>query len=276
MTAQLQPRAFPEYARPLYIESRVPVRIDLDGPALKISETRRKVTHVPLRLISRMIMSESVRFSSEVLLACAQRGIVMLMVDADGAPLARVLGCTGQQQTFAQRLLDLTTRPDWQERYDNWLLSMRRRISTTLVNRLEAPRYLAAHPGQLDAWIAQALDFMSDDKSLNETAQALQRITYAWMFMRLQELGLGADSEEWQTAEIDLVQDLSRLLAARVQIIRFGFHRRRHEWLVQSGRKVKPVERVEAVALFEKAMGRIDKLGADIVNRLHRWLVQMN
>jgi len=88
-------------------------------------------------------------------------------------------------------------------------------------------------------------------------------------------LGLGAENEVWLVGNPDLAQDLAGLLAFRLESIRLGWLRGRYEKHGKTGRGLYSLTRKAVVAKTEQTSARQQRLGRDIVNRFHRWLVDM-
>ncbi len=79
-------------AAPLYIAPAGEAWVELDGPALKIVQIDKAERLYPLGRLSRIFVQRRVEWSTEALLACAERGIVIVFVDDDGGVMGRLLG----------------------------------------------------------------------------------------------------------------------------------------------------------------------------------------
>lgn len=263
-------------ARPVYLApENCEVQVDLEGPALRIERDGKAPSHLPLRRVSRILAGQRVQFSTSALLACADRGITVVIQNQEGRVIARWVGLAAERTQLAQRMVDFLDRPDWRERYDLWRDAMERRTAIVVARRLEAPHHLGPQPAQLERWIGQAAGFFADPKAAEQTAEVFRGFCVSWMQSRLHEAGLGADTEAWQSDNPDLVSDLAALLNLRVQPVRLGWHRRRHEWQLRTGRSPKPITQRTLVGVWEKASTRTERLGQDIINRFHRWLVSL-
>lgn len=263
-------------ARPLYLAPKRSARLRVEGPSIRIQQAGGKPSNIPLRLISRICMNTKVSFDSDFILACAERGIILLIEDETGEPLARLLGRATQQSLWLQRLLDFTARPDWKERYQDWCYAQQRRIAGVVVKRVAAPAYLARYPDHLQDWIDNTASQLAGEHVAQRAEQKLQQVTYVWMLLRLQMDGLDASSEALRAETPYLTLDLSRLLARRLQPVRLKMLQKRHEWQVRMQSPARPLEDKTLLEIYEKASPRMERLGQDLINKLHRWLVEMN
>lgn len=260
--------------KPLYLEPEVPLRIGIEGPALHIESEDGEDHYLPLRRISRIIAHERVQFETEALLVITRRGIPIL-IHGDEHPHARIIGPAPHPANLRQRLMDFLDRPDWQERYKDWQRANHHRIAKILVDRLHAPRGLAHDPEALRLWIEEQVEAVSDRETRHRTRYRFYQLSLAWMQERLLQHGLGGEEETLLHDTIDLPARLARLLDDRVQTIRLGWLRRRRHWAEKHAQTPKPVTERQIIRVFEKDRTRIRRLGDDLINRLHRWLVSI-
>jgi len=261
--------------KPLYLEPEAPLRVSVEGPALHIEREDGQDHYLPLRRISRIIAHQRVQFETEALLAITRRGIPIL-IHADDHPHARIIGPAPHlAATLRQRFDDLLARPDWEERYRDWQRAMHRRIAGILAHRLKAPSFLANDPEALRNWIETQAEKESDAETRRKTGYRFRQLNLAWMQQRLLQHGIGGEEETLIHDTIDLPSRLARLLDDRTQTIRLGWLRRRRRWADARNEPLRKVSERQIVRLYEKDAARIARLGNDIINRLHRWLVSL-
>jgi len=261
--------------RPLYIESQSSTLVRLDGPAVSIAVEEKEPSYIPLRRISRIHISRHVDVDTDVLLECAERGIMVILHDEDGNTAARVVGNAGAMTAFRQRLNDLTTRVDWKERYQTWRYSQRRRICALLVQRMHAPGKLRDQPQQTQDWFQQQIERMAGAKTAEQTRKLFYQACLVWTQEHLVQCGLGAENELWLTGKPDLAADMANLLAFRIETIRLGWIRgisRNHATKTSYTR----ITHKGIIIKLEQQRPRIQRLGRGLVNRLHCWLVEMS
>ena len=119
-----------------YINATDGMQIRLDGPALSIHAPGQAATLTPLRRISRIIISGAPECSAAVLLACAERGITVTFLQANGAIRAHLFGQSMAENDLFRHLRDLLDRPDWPERYQLWLESAASRARVSICRKL--------------------------------------------------------------------------------------------------------------------------------------------
>ena len=258
--------------KPLYLEPEAPLRIGVEGSALHIEHEDGRDQYLPLRRISRIIAHERVQFDTEALLKITRRGIPIL-IHSDEHPHARIVGPAPHPASLRQRFIDLLARPDWEDRYRDWQRAMHRRIATVLVHRLKAPKSLSNDPEALRNWIENQVERESDVETRRKTAYRFRQLNLAWMQQRLLRHGFGGEEETLLYDTIDLPARLGRLLDDRTQTIRLGWLRRRRHWAEKRNTPLPSVNERQIVRVYEKDAARIARLGDDIINRLHRWVV---
>ena len=259
--------------RPLYVAPSGTAHLTLDGPALCIELPDRQPVYVPLRRLSRIHLAGNVTFEGEVVLACARRGIVFVVHDEEEEPVARIVGRSTELTRFRQRLNDLAANPEWRDRYGDWKRSMEMRICGILRHRLNAPWALKNRPELMRRWIQARITAAVGAEEAGRTRRIFRQAAVGWMQTRLLAKGVGAENELWLAGEPDLALDLGHLLAFRLETRRTGWLEARAR--AANGSPVRRLSRKAIVARFEKKSGQVEKLGDDLINRLHRWLVEI-
>ena len=260
-------------ARPVYVMPEADLAIALEDGALCFTQPERADRYIPLRRVSRLIVPETVQMNTEVLCACARRGIPVIVQDDDGESLFRVVGAACGDTGLRQRLLDLTSDPDWVRRMTDWREANRARIAVHVYRRLHAPP-VGSRPGRLATWIEQRAVRLAGREDARTSARHFQAMALARMQQALSVCGLDASDDSWLYDEVDLGQWLGDLLAFQLQPLRLGWLQRRKEWSVRNAQPSGPVRHRDLVRLFERHAGRVDRTVRDLINRLHRWLVE--
>jgi hypothetical protein len=260
--------------RPLYLDARDNTVVSLDGPALRILVRGQAERSVPLRRLSRIVTNARVEFTTDALLACADRGISLVFLAEDGEVRARVLGTPGERQELRQRLLDLMARPDWRGLYGDWLYAVERQTVISVRRKVRAPEPIGT-PKQMRAWTETQALRLSDDDTAAGTRRWLGDLGFAWMLNHGQQLGLGAQSELLQDGWPDLIGDLAGIYQWELEPVRLGWLWRRHHWQARTGGRLREVTRRDMVRLFERNAARLGKAGRTLTNRLHYWLVEV-
>lgn len=260
--------------KPLYLDPIHAAQVQLDGPALRVAIPGQVDALFPLRRLSRIIVNSRTKLSTEVLLACAARGITLLLVEDGGTVCARVLGCPGERQELRQRLVDLLACPDWRDRYGDWQHAVGRQLRTELQRRLRAPLDCGLGKG-LDRWVHQQASWLAGPEDATNSRNWLQQTAMSWMVQHLAQLGFAADSELAQDGCPDLATDLTLLLMLHLEPIRLGWLRRRWDWGRRQKQLLAPLTRHDMVGLWERHAQRLDEHGRALTQHLHRWLVEI-
>lgn len=252
---------------PAYIEPAEFAQVTLDGPALCVSMPDQSDAWLPLRRLSRLVVSEKVQIETAAMLACARRGITIVIHDGDDGILARMIGRGDDLTGLRQRLMDLTVLPDWRERYQDWLNAQYRRIAMTVSRRTRAPRRLAYRPRLLVEWLqSQAVERVGPNMA-GQTRRLYLRHGLVWMQHSLARLGVDGTQALWREGKPDLAGDLGRLLALRMEPARLG-------WLEAMARAGvnRPLRDKAVVRRLERLRPRLQRFDLDLVNRLYIWL----
>ncbi len=266
-------RALPGTPRPVYVVAEGDMSIDVQDNALRFRCKHHADGYIPFRHISRMVIEEDVNLDLQVLCECARRGIPVVVYQSDDeGVLLRVVGRGGEDMGLRERLLDLTLDINWLRRIHDWRDANRSRIAAIVGRRMGVPApYRQA--ASLTAWLIRKAADLADEKTRRITQKTLHTCIMSRMQRELQERGIDARTEAWLHDACDLAELLSELVLFQIQPLRY-------KWLTNyaarssKGCRVSEQEiRREITDLFENHARRIDRTINDILNRLHRWLV---
>ena len=193
--------------RPLYIDGVPGCRVVLDEPALRIVVPESADQLFPLSRISRVVCKGVVEWSMSALLACADAGINLLFLHKNGEVRARWLGTGSERQSLTQRLVDLLSRADGKQRYDNWYLSMQKLAARSFARRLGLSEWREVSINELKRLVAMNLSAEAQYR-----ANLLVGLLHSELLVLLSESGFCSDDEALLSTELDLAADLSKLL----------------------------------------------------------------
>ncbi|TVQ89496.1 MAG: hypothetical protein EA400_07530 [Chromatiaceae bacterium] len=259
-------------ARPLYIVATADTYVSLDGPALAVSREERAQLHFPLQRIARVYSSTGVHWSTSALLACAERGIAVVFVDAQGEVQARLLGRPGERDELLLRWREFLLLPQAPDMYQHWLRGMRARVAWWAAVRVQAPASMR-DPRRARLWIEQLALRLTGRRAAEKSRQWLRALAYHWMEQHLHDLGFGASTELGQAGEPALARDLAELLMWYLEPPRIGWLRRRYHAALARQQPLLSPTHADLVRLFESRAARVAKRGRDLTGSLHRWLV---
>jgi hypothetical protein len=244
--------------------------VGLDGPALRVSASSRAEQLFPLGRLSRVLSRADANWSTDALIACAERGITITFVGNDGRVRAFVFGRPGSSDTLSGRLLDLIERPDVDERFADWARAMDRR------GRLRVAKRLDLHPTRfdlrrLDDVIAKAKVAAAPKTVVAYLERRFAAMVGALVSQKLTQAGIGADLLAGSLSRLCLVQTISETLMWDLQIP-----------LLQTLKRVDdsdPRARIDDAVitqLFERRSRVLDSRAGDVISNLHRWAVELD
>ena len=201
--------------KPLYLNGGG-VRVQLDGPALRVLQPERAARWFPLARLSRVVASGAVDWSTPALLACAQRGISVTFLDRYGALQGLLLGPGSGDASLAARLDEILSRPDWPARWEDWRRAMARRAQLRMAQRLglkgssvDVRRLKTV----LDGWLQR----QAGARELPRLEARLRGFVSALVVERLTAAGLDGPRLTGNLQRLGLVQALTELLAWELQ-----------------------------------------------------------
>ncbi|MEZ5592589.1 MAG: CRISPR-associated endonuclease Cas1 [Gammaproteobacteria bacterium] len=240
--------------------------VNLDGPALSIKQPERACQLVPLNRISRLIVSGPADISTPALLACAERGISITFLQPNGQVRAYLFGDSPRRDSLWQRLQDFLDRPDWAERYSDWTRAVDSRAHCALCKRLQQSpeRYTLAHiENRLRDWQTERLGA----RQYGFVSGRLHGLSAALAAELLTEFGLGAEHLRAIGNRLDLPSAPARWLHLDL-LNPFAV------WLNRQPVGA-PIDDRALVAFFESRVPRLQRLGRQILNRLHGFLLEL-
>ena len=251
--------------KPLYLHAGEPLTVSLDGPALRVSRCGHADQRFPLRRISRVMVSGSASWSTHALLACADEGITICFLKADGMPRARWIGRATKRGELAQRWQDFLDRPDWQSLYTQWRIALSRRAVRICAWRMGWSA--TGDPRTMHRAICEATGAVANVEELRAVRQRLHGMVYARALEELGSVGLGAGD----VSVTHLAPDL-------VTAVQWGLRPELTRWLAR-GRSDRNPRDTEShfdhrrVAVFlERHSSVVDFHLRDTLGRLQRYL----
>jgi len=193
--------------RPLYLDGAPGCRVVLDEPALRVVFPAKADRLFPLSRISRVVCKGVVEWSMSALLACADLGINLIFLEANGQVRARWLGRGGERQALSQRLVDLLARADGLALYENWYLSMEKLAVRSFARRMGLPDWREIPVKDLRGRIEASLS--AEER---QCANLLESLLQSELLIWLADCGFGGDDEALLCGDLDLAADLSKLL----------------------------------------------------------------
>lgn len=193
--------------RPLYLDGASGCRVVLDEPALRVNCTGKADQLFPLARISKVVCKGVVEWSMSALLACADSGINLLFLQANGEIRARWLSRGGERQTLTQRLVDLLARADGYQLYGNWLLSMEKLAARSFARRMGLADWREIPVQEL-----RKVLLLNLNPEQRQAVNVLQSLLHSELLIWLPDSGFCSNDEALLSGNLDLAADLSKLL----------------------------------------------------------------
>lgn len=265
-------------ASPLYLCPEGPTRVRLDGPALAVARDGEAERLFPLGRIARIHSGPRAQWEQAALLACAEAGIPVQFIDADGAVRARLLGRPGARDELRNRLLPFLLRPEAPGMLNHWLGQTRQRAARWAGLKLGyRPPPAAARPRDraqdIRRWINTTADRLAGADAALHTRQWQRTLAYGWMEAHLADLGLARNTELGAAGTPALAAELAAILHWYLEPARLGWLRRRAQAARHRGEPVRPPTHRETVHLIASREARLAQRGREITGSLHRWLI---
>jgi hypothetical protein len=196
-------------------------------------------------------------------MACADRGIPVLFLEAGGAPRAQFTGYRGVHQArFRERVQELVDRPDWAALFDNWHRSEQRRAILAALDALELPT-----DDLRPAWAARLLDHIHGQRASAWQVEALRRALAAPVRGLAEELVQAAGLPPHLAGDARQGLDLAGVLA---ELFRWDLEDMVY---AQAGRD--PGRR-KVLEIYQAREADLRALGREALQRLNHWLRELS
>ena len=207
---------------PLHLNAAQPMLVERDGPALRVRSAGHATALYPLARIARVVARGRVQWRSEALSALMEAGIPVVLLGKDGMPKGYCWPADRPAVPFAAELAEFLDRPDWNERYHNWLRSARMRI----LLRWAANREGNDQPVPKDALreLARRHIYLQGLQQGPSGNALLHGALAAMVASHLSRAGLAPAYWGWGGGRLDLVGDITSLLefALELELGTFG------------------------------------------------------
>ncbi|MEH6873605.1 MAG: hypothetical protein V7849_04245 [Candidatus Competibacter sp.] len=257
--------------KPLYLRGGPGMRIDADGPALRLRRPAKAAVWYPLARLARVVSSGMVAWEAEALLACAEAGVPVVFLRRDGSVRAYLSGGGARlrdpHDLLYTRLRARLNRPGGMRRYGDWRRAMTgaalRALGAQLGQRLdgEVPRRLRQALAQTRRRYVGAGPVALIDDRLHGLRAGLSAELLA-------EAGL--DAARWAKLEEgpDLAGDLADLLGWALEAPLLAAVERRFR-----GEPAPDLlDEAQLIGWFEVHAADLRRLGLDALHQLRQWL----
>ena len=256
--------------KPLYLRGGPGLRVEVDGPALRIRRPMQAALLFPLARVGRVISSGPVDWPCEALLACAGAGVPVVFLCRDGSVRGYLFGgdsrCRDPHDLLYTRLRARLTRPGGMQRYGEWREAMTRAAVRALSRQLgQQPE--ERDPTQMRQRLAEIRQRYAGPGPALLIEGRLRGLLAGLSAELLAEVGL--DARRWPKLEFtfDLVGDLAELLRWAMETPVLAALARREE---PDGLDLS-TER-DLIVVFERSVADLRRLGLDALHLLRQKL----
>lgn len=254
----------------LYLEAQTNSQVTLDGPALRIDCDGKAPRYLPLVRVSRIISASHIHWAQPALLQCASQGIPVSFTDRNGNVIAHLSGQAHSRQSLHAYLNALLDRPDWYERYHDWLSAQRSLARRSLLRQMGLAH--SEHDRAVDALIEKVWHLSHPASTIEGASRRLMGYCHNLSADLLMRHGLGAAENQVLENSVNLRQDLAELLwlSLRYPLTKLLKH------LEHATHTQQPAIPPGSLAvLFEQNTLQLERLGTRILARLHRRLKEL-
>lgn len=250
--------------KPLYLQGRSELAVDLDGRALRITQPERAAMLYPLARLARVLSKGEVRWSCEALLACAEVGVPVVFLNRDGDVRAYLFGASSGESVLYGRLRACLRRSDGLNRYASWRRAMvdhaRQALEWQLQQAGVCPEPVLAWRGVMPVRRGMVVAVLA-----RAVVRRLRGLLAGLSAQLLAEAGLNAE----QLADLEpltLVDDLAELLswALAEPVLVATWHR--------AGPGPDGHDEQTLMVLVEARRDEVFRFGRLLLGRLRQWL----
>ena len=249
--------------KPLYLQGRNGLAVELDGPALRVRQPERAAVFYPLARLARVLSKGAVGWSCEALLACADAGVPVTFLDGDGGVRGYLFGPSSGASELYPCLRACLRRPDGLSRYADWRRAMADHARRVVEQQL---RQRGGCPGRVLAWRGLAPVGLGVTVAMPDAALArrLRGVLAGASAQLLVEAGLSAERLAW-LEPLNLVDDVAELLVwALAEPVLTGTRRDAPEAEWSDDR--------DLAVLVEARREEVFGFGRSLLVRLRQWL----
>ena len=113
---------------PLYLLGGANRHVDLDGPALRLRQSKATDLRYPLARLSRILAGQTIQWSPKALCACMEAQIPIIFLGKDKKPPGYLLPMQAHRSRLNDTLQEYVSLNQWEAGYQNWLRAERMRI----------------------------------------------------------------------------------------------------------------------------------------------------
>lgn len=249
----------------IYLEKESGVTITRDGPALVVALEGEAARLFPLARVGRVVLHKSAQISSQVLVECAQAGVVFCFTDKRRTPVAWCLRQTQSGSNMGSAWSEFIGRTDWSDCLYQW---KKRQLEKALQQNSVALKIDAE--GRTSSQLMHIVEHWGVRFAGEESAA----LTLQWMESEIQGV-LVQFLKLRGVEEVDIVTLAAtltpiarwRVETARIQWLHLRFSRAKNRY-----EKTTVVTRGEFLGFLEQIKDLLNEVTEALVESLYYWL----
>ncbi len=262
--------------KPLYLNGREPISVRLDGPALRIQSATHADRLFPLQRLNRVVVTGRVDWSTEALLACADRSVNISFLSRGGRLRARLLGKPSGKPPLElnDALVVLFEETKGRDRYRDWLdanINRARRFAAGLIQ--SDCRSMGS--GELRRTITGKALKLIDEKELKSVDVHLAALLISHLETLMGKVSLYQDLPVLTVQKINIVRDLADILGWYLQPPKLHFLEQRRGISQRKGWRFVSAPRGAVIYFYEQNTELIEKQFFILAKRLHVFLLEI-
>ncbi len=259
----------------LYLEGGTTMRVERDGPALRVRAPSSAARLFPLRRLVRVVVSGAVDWSTDALLACAEAGVPVSFLSRDGRLRARVDGpARGRIVLDIDAALEaFLEQPQAQDRYRDWVRGQGQHARLQLVRRADRGLW-PTEPSVLRRLLFERARRHARSDALRRLDRQLHGLLAGRVEGLLNEAGLRPGAPRLALEGVDLVRDFSQILGWHLENAKLHMIKVRYRRARRAGRARAELSWPEAVAFHERCGPVIDERFRELLTGFHLFLLE--
>ncbi len=261
--------------KPLYLNGREPMNVRLDGPALRIQSETHADRLFPLQRLNRVIVTGRVDWSTEALLACADRAVNVSFLSRGGRLRARLLGKPSGKPPLdlGDALEALIEDTKGRDHYSDWLTANIRRARRYAAGLIQLDSR-SVDTGELRRSITSKALKIVDEKELKFVDIHLAALLISHLEDLIGRVGLCQDLPMLTVQKINIVRDLADILGWYLQPPKLYFLEHRRRIAMRKGRRIVSAPRGAVIYFYEQNTDIVEKQFLVLMKHLHVFLLE--
>jgi hypothetical protein len=259
----------------LYLDGKARMRVDRDGPALRVRVPRSADRLFPFRRLVRVVVNGAVDWSTGALLACAEANVPITFLSRDGRLRARVDGPHRDKVVLdIDVALEVFLGHPWAERrYLDWVYGQGQHARLQLVRQADRGLW-PTEPSILRRLLFERARVHVRAKELRCFDRQVYGLLASQVAHALSAAGLRPDAPHLALKGVIMVRDFAQILCWHLENPKLGVIKRRYQRARRNGRACAELSWAVAVEFHEQYAEAIDQRFRELLTNFHLFLLE--